>query len=191
MTGVILLDKLADILQGELEEVKLRTKGGEFRSPVVFRQHLPLPRTPKVKPRGGKQEEEPPQPPEEYGPEDFDANFPCVIVQLQDWNDTREIATAEINFLIGVYDDNPNAQGYRDVENIKDHIRLYLHQNQTIDRRYIMQFPLRGGLFKDQPWPVFFGWITATYALDNPAAEIKRRKGDWRDGTYPTKPEPR
>lgn len=188
MTGIILIDKLAEMIREDVQHIELKTKGGLIRSPRVFTQYLPLPKTPKVKPRDADQEA-----PNhgEYGPQDFEDNFPCVIVKMGDWKYDDRQATIRVRFLIGIYDESPDCQGFRDVCNVADRIALILLENQTVDRRYLFRKPLAGLLFLDQPWPVYFGELSAEYALNNPAEIIKRMKGDWRDGTYPTKPEPR
>jgi len=188
MNEVILLDSLANHLTEHLKTHELKTKGGDCRSPCVFCQLLPLPKTPKVVPRNAEVAE---NPPDTYGPEDFEENFPCVVVRYADsTSESNKGSTVNMRILVGIYDDAPDAQGYRDVLNVMDDIELFLAENETLDRRFRKEGQIEKALFTDQPWPVFFGEMRVRYTCSGPVKIIKRKEGDWRDGTYPTKPEP-
>lgn len=191
MTGLMLLDALSDALEKEMQELKLKTKGGALRSPVVFREHLPLPKGQKPKPRGSDDApDSPDSTPDQYGPEDFEANFPCVVVHVDDWIDEPEQATVNVRVLIGAYDENPDAQGYRDVMNVAEHIRQFLMINPVLQRRYRLKLPLQGELFDGQPWPVFFGQLRTSWTAKRPAGLPNRKDGDYNNGTYPDNPKP-
>lgn len=188
MNEVILLDALAEHLRERLKTFSLKTKEGDYRPPRIFCQFLPLPKTPKVTPRNSGA---PSESPDTYGPEDFEENFPCVVVRYADsTSEMNKGSTINMRILVGTYDDTPDAQGYRDVMNVMDDIELFLTENATLDRKFRKDGQTEKGLYTDQPWPVFFGELRVRYVCSGPVQVIKRKEGDWRDGTYPTKPEP-
>jgi hypothetical protein len=68
-----------------------------------------------------------------------------------------------VRILVGIYDDNPNCQGYRDVMNIMETIRQELLTTRYLERKYRLEMPFAWNLFEDQPWPVFFGYIETAW----------------------------
>ena len=161
---------LQDALVRRLEEVfgdeyTLKDKNGKEKPLRLFPQYLPRPRgiVPKKKAPGGKPEEDP----EIYGPEDFEANFPCIVVKLDEGRDKEENAPdatrIDVRILVGVYDDDPDCQGYRDVLNVLEKIRLELLTHRYLERKYRLEMPFRWYLHEDQPWPVFFGQIETVW----------------------------
>ncbi|MDR1875783.1 MAG: hypothetical protein LBQ90_12325, partial [Synergistaceae bacterium] len=109
-----------------------------------------------------------------YGPEDFEANFPCLIVKVDEGTDKEENAPDAtrigVRILIGTYDDAPDYQGYRDVLNIMERIRLELLTTRYLARKYRLEMPFKWYLFEDQPWPVFFGCLETVWETGRPVA---------------------
>jgi hypothetical protein len=164
-----LQDAFAARFQEIFSDYTLPTKGGAEKNVKIFTQYLPQPKRPTIKPRGEVTEEEPD---DVYGPEDFEANFPCVIVKIDEGTDkeenTSDATRILVRILIGVYDDNPNCQGYRDVMNILETIRQDLLSNRYLERKYRLEMPFDWYLFEDQPWPVFFGQIETLWETGRP-----------------------
>ena len=166
---------LQDALVAKLQELMLShtlsTKGGTQKPVKVFSQYLPQPKRPKVKPRG-----EEPQDPQEnndvYGPVDFEENFPCIIVKLDEATDKAEnVADAtriSVRILVGAYDESPDWQGYRDVLNIIETVRQTLLIEVYLAKKYKLEMPFKWYLFEDQPWPVFFGQIETVWETGRP-----------------------
>ncbi|MDR3230260.1 MAG: hypothetical protein LBT65_02375, partial [Synergistaceae bacterium] len=77
MIALTLQDALTARFKELFSDYALPTKGGVFQNVRVFAQYLPQPKGPTVKPRGQVEGEDQGV----YGPEDFEANFPCVVVK--------------------------------------------------------------------------------------------------------------
>lgn len=168
MTNLILLDALVKRFQELFADYSLPSKSGENKQVKIFAQYLPQPKGVTVKPKGEAQIEF-----QEYGPADYEDNFPCVIVKFDECNDGEEnrisMATSDIHFLVGVYDKNPNCQGYRDVLNILDKIRICLWEERCIEKKFRVEPPIKHYLFDDQPFPIFFGVLETRWEVPRPA----------------------
>ena len=153
----------------------LPTKGGVEKTVKVFSQYLPQPKGPTVKPRGQQEESQEGV----YGPEDFEDNLPCVVVKFDEGTDKEENAPdatrIAVRVLVGVYDERPDCQGYRDVMNILETIRQELLTTRYLERKYRLAMPCKWYLFEDQPWPVFFGQIETVWEIGRPQMIMKDR----------------
>jgi hypothetical protein len=168
MIALNLQDALAARLRGLFTDYTLPAKNGAEAAIKVFTQYLPQPKGPTVKPRGQQEEEQE----SVYGPEDFEANFPCAIVKFDEGTDkeenTLDATRIVVRILVGVYDDKPDCQGYRDVMNIMEMIRQDLLTTRYLERKYRLEMPFKWYLFEDQPWPVFFGQIETVWETGRP-----------------------
>jgi hypothetical protein len=169
MIALSLQDALVSRFQEMFSDYALPTKGGEERIIKVFPQYLPQPKGPTVKPRGEPDDDEPDG---GYGPEDFEANFPCIIVKFDEGTDkeenTADATRIAVRILVGIYDESPDCQGYRDVMNIIETIRQDLLTSRYLERKYRLEMPFKWYLFEDQPWPVFFGQIETVWETGRP-----------------------
>ncbi|GHV45261.1 hypothetical protein FACS1894204_03920 [Synergistales bacterium] len=170
MIALNLQDALVSRLSEIFSDYALVTKSGAEKNVKVFSQYLPQPKGPTVKPRGEAVLESEPV----YGPEDFDENFPCIVVKFDDGTDKEENApdATQINvrLLVGVYDEAPDCQGYRDAMNIIETIRQELLTTRVLERKYRLEMPLKWYLFEDQPWPVFFAQLETVWETGRPVA---------------------
>ena len=170
MIALNLQDALVARLQDIFSDYALPTKSGAKKIVKVFPQYLPQPKGPKVKPRGEDAQEEDAE--DIYGPEDFEENFPCIIVKFDEGTDKEENAPdatrISVRILIGAYDSSPDEQGYRDVMNIMETIRQEFLSARYLERRYRLEMPFKWYLFEDQPWPVFFGQIETVWETGRP-----------------------
>jgi hypothetical protein len=169
MIALNLQDALVKRFREIFSDYALLTKGGNEKNIKVFSQYLPQPKGPTIKPRGEALEEEFD---DFYGPKDFEANFPCVIVKLDEGTDkeenTLDATRIVVQILVGVYDEKPDCQGYRDVMNIMDTVRQDLLMARYLERKYRLAMPFKWNLFEDQPWPVFFGCIETVWETGRP-----------------------
>lgn len=171
MIALNLQDTLAARLKALFSDYALLTKEGTQKAVKVFTQYLPQPKGPRIKPRG----EEITEPGDSlYGPEDFEENFPCVVVKLDEGTDkeenTPDATRIVVHILVGGYDDNPDCQGYRDVMNIMETIRQDLLAARYLNHRYKLEMPFTWYLLEDQPWPVFFGYVETVWETGRPVA---------------------
>ncbi len=177
MTGLMLIDELVSELNKLFEHDLLNSKSGELRRIKVFAQYLPQPKGLVVKPKGEAAIEY-----QDFAPADFEDNFPCVIVKLGEIQDSNEgvlnQAQADINLLIGAYDKTPDNQGWRDVLNIIDKVRIYLQNVRYLANKFRLEPEMHAYLFDDQPLPVFFGVIETCWDLPRP---LERRNFEGRN----------
>ncbi|MDR1978560.1 MAG: hypothetical protein LBQ42_07485 [Synergistaceae bacterium] len=169
MIALNLQDALAARLREIFSDYALPAKSGAVKNIKVFCQYLPQPKGPTIKPRGEPEDEEPEG---AYGPEDFEENFPCAVVKFDEATDkeenTSDATRIHIRVLVGVYDENPDCQGYRDVMNILETIRQELLTTRYLERKYKLEMPFKWYLFEEQPWPVFFGQIETVWETGRP-----------------------
>jgi len=169
MISLFLQDAIIAHLQDVFKDYSLNAKGGGRQQVKVFPQYLPMPKEATVKP---KREE--PIEIQGYGPADIEANFPCIIVKLMDGQDREEgepdQARINVNLLVGVYDESPDCQGYRDVLNIIETARqsFLTLSYRILDKKYKLELPVKWTLFEEQPWPVYFGVMEMVWDTGRP-----------------------
>ena len=154
---------LKDLLKGYA--FPSRVQGQEIMQEVkVFAQYLPQPSgiTFADKAAGLKN----------YTADDYESNFPCVIVKLADMQDTeeqsREHSSVKVSILLGVYNESPECQGYIDLLNLQEHIRKWLMEERVLARKFLLRMPLVSALVDSETWPVYFGTMSMTYELGRP-----------------------
>ena len=107
-----------------------------------------------------------------YADYDYESNFPCVIVKLEDMTDTmensREHSSVKVSILAGVYDESPECQGYIDLLNLQEVIRKWLLEEQILARRFVLRMPLVSHIDESETWPVYFGSMSMSYELARP-----------------------
>lgn len=107
-----------------------------------------------------------------YAEYDYESNFPCVIVRLEDMTDTeeqqRQHSSVKVSILSGVYDESPECQGYIDLLNLQEVIRKWLMENRVLAHKYLLRMPLVSRLEETDTWPVYFGTMSMTYELGRP-----------------------
>ncbi|MBQ9528264.1 MAG: hypothetical protein IJR68_11685 [Fretibacterium sp.] len=169
MISLFLQDAIVAHLQATFRDYTLNAKGGGQQQVKVFSQYLPQPRGATLKPKGDE-----PIEPQGYGPADIEANFPCVVVKLIDGQDREEgqidQARTSVNLLIGVYDESPDCQGYRDVMNIIETTRQsFLSLScRILGKKYKLELPMKWSLFEEQPWPFYFGVVEMVWDAGRP-----------------------
>ncbi|MBR1487092.1 MAG: hypothetical protein IJ597_07560 [Synergistaceae bacterium] len=171
MIEINLLDSLVAELSELFKDYALPAKSGLLQNVKVFAQYLPQPSAIEVFDDEDETEEIAPQ---GYSPVDIEANFPCIIVKLDDAvikeEGTIDSLRINVNFLIGTYDDNPDCQGYRDVLNIIERIQQYIlgMEGRILQARYQLKMPMKSYLFEEQSWPFYFGQIETIWETARP-----------------------
>ena len=176
MIEINLLDALVSCLSELFKDYELKAKSGLQQNVKVFAQYIPQPKgcevventddyttddTESVEPLG-------------YSEVDIEANFPCIIVAL-DGTEVKEEGTTDayrikVNIFAGVYDDNANMQGYRDVLGILEKVRQYLlsMENRILVQRYQLEMPMKSNLAVEDSFPFFFGEINTIWETARP-----------------------
>lgn len=168
MTELTLLDALVDRYRERFRGYELPSKSGLLQEVKVIPQYLPQPSAVTVK------SDDDPVEPKGYTVTDIESIFPCVIVKVGEVIDKEEGALDQsrvhVQFIIGVYDDAPDCQGYRDVYNIIEVIRqdLLTMPARILEGRYRLEMPLRSDLIPEQEWPFYFGYIESVWDTGRP-----------------------
>lgn len=103
-----------------------------------------------------------------YKYEDDEKNepFPYMIVKLDSGNaDDGEAHKVKVLILIGIFDDNENKQGYRDVINVIDKIYIRFGKDRVLDHQYVAEWPFRWQLYEDDTYPYYFGGIEMNFDI--------------------------
>lgn len=107
-----------------------------------------------------------------YAADDYESNFPCVIVKLGELTDTEEQSanhsSVKVSILAGVYDESPECQGYIDILNLQEMIRKWLMDRRVLAHKFLLRMPLSSRLDDSETWPVYFGTMELTYELGRP-----------------------
>ncbi len=107
-----------------------------------------------------------------YADNDYESNFPCVIVKLGELTDTEEQSvnhsSVKVDLLLGVYDESPECQGYIDLLNLQEIIRAWLMDRRVLAHKFLLRMPLVSRLDETETWPVYFGVMSMQYELGRP-----------------------
>ena len=186
MIATLLQDALAERMRALFGAWKLPSKDGGRKGVRVFTQFLPLPQATQTEGEDGPLVFDDSM---AYGEADLEANFPCILIKVDEGTERDskgpDATRIKVRLLVGVYDDSPDCQGYRDALNIVEAVRLDLMANRYLDAKYRLEPPLNWHIFDEQPWPVFFAGVETAWETGRVAEIVpKVNGGDWRDGEY-------
>ena len=197
MTELGLIDALVAYLKSIFENYQLPAKSGLLQNVRVFAQYMPQPEAVEVDTDDDDEEniesavdgednafaddneaeetaEESPTQPLGYSASDIESNFPCVIVKFEE-STIREEKTIDavrinVTMLVGTYDESPDCQGYRDVMNIMDKVKLGILTlpSRILAQRYRLEMPLKDSLPPEQPFPIYLGVIETVWETGRP-----------------------
>lgn len=99
--------------------------------------------------------------------EDDEEHFPYAIVRVLrgGTQDEQEAAMCRILIIFGIYDDDPNYQGYKDVLNMLCRLETHLFRKQIIDSRYRIEFPFDWSVYDEDVYPFYFGGAETIWTL--------------------------
>lgn len=185
MTRLDLLDALTDKLKVEFLGCMLPNKEGVAQQINIYSQWLPQGKGVSFDKRetfGLKS----------YEADDYTANFPCIIVRLDDMTDSEEnkltASTVTVKIMTGVYDAAPDVQGYRDILNVQERIRALLLEHRIISGQFIMRMPLRSRLLDVETWPIWWGEQEMIYTLGRPLQDWEYVHGGHRPPSMRQRP---
>jgi hypothetical protein len=95
-------------------------------------------------------------------------DIPCIVVGMDEGEDDGNDAELNIrlSFVVycnGIYKDGklyPNFKGYIDLVNFIVLARRKLAQASVIEGVTALRAPYKWGMYKDQPYPYWYGWLT-------------------------------
>lgn len=121
-------------------------------------------------------------PPKGYLPAEMESGIPCLIVGMDEASDDAQSEEINIRISAAVYSPGqhnpdgtyaPDFRGYNDLINLIDRTKAELIKNQIINNSVVIQFPVKWGMYQEQPYPYWYGWITfAVRKASYPQAEI-------------------
>ena len=98
--------------------------------------------------------------------EDTD-HFPFIKVILIDGKEENEDSAdlVHLSFTAGVYDNSKNKQGYRDSVNIINRIYTDIKGKKILDKRYILEYPVKWIINNDDTYPYFYTTIETYWSV--------------------------
>ena len=141
MIPMDLQKELKERLEQEFADKLFENPNGELVPIQIFEQHLPQ-----------KQKEDL-------------SLYPYIIIQLNNGTQANETAAEGIKvvFLIGVFQEDSENQGYRNVVRVINRISSNLKQNPTVKRQFQLNYPYDWALYDEDVAPYFFGGIETTW----------------------------
>lgn len=93
--------------------------------------------------------------------------FPFVIVKLLDGEKKTEQSEhlTSVGFVIGVFDEDNENQGYRDVTMIINRIIENISKNPQINGQFDLQFPLKWHIHDEETDPYYWGAVETFWSL--------------------------
>lgn len=145
MTPIILQDALLEEMEELFKDYVYKTPSGGRIPLNVFPQNLPVNET--------DDEEDP---------------IPYLIIRLMDGEDegSRESFHA-VNLMvsIGIWDDELNAQGHKDVMNIIQKIYQRFHENPDLNHIASFQGGFHWALDNENCYPYYFGGCSMSFGI--------------------------
>lgn len=178
-------------VKSDLEKIftgyKLPNKAGVMQNVKVFSQYMPAPAGIVVSDSAkGKTHTE------NYSAEDFEMNFPCVLVKLGEMTDREEgrldMNGAEVRLMFGVYEwhyvtedsesesesesESFKSECWHDVLNMMELVRQSWLKERIIARRFKIEMPLVMNLLDEDTWPLYFGEMKLRITTGRPVRDM-------------------
>lgn len=154
MTPTILQDVLVEDIKQELSGFLLKNVKGESVNLNIYPQNLPA--------KKGQKDSE---------------HFPYILVRIIDGEaqekDYGEVDdTCKIGFIIGIFDESDNYQGYKDTMNILDKIKQRLFSKKHYNNQFEIVYPYKWLIHDEDTYPYYFGgaetnWKMPTINMDD------------------------
>lgn len=99
---------------------------------------------------------------------DYGYTIPGLLIMSDGGEDSLDEAYINIRIGIATYDPGltdsqnttPNTKGYRDLLNVIQKIRIEIASSLTINNKTTIQGPIKWGVYEEQNYPYWNGWIT-------------------------------
>ncbi len=111
----------------------------------------------------------PPKLSENMSPDTQVPDYPCIIIGVDEGDDDGQDAGVNIRmsfalYNLGLYGEDgkitPDYKGYKDLLNLKDATKRELARAAVIGGVTTIQGPFKWGMYQDQPYPYWFGWLS-------------------------------
>lgn len=159
-----MLENVCDDLRKLFTGYTLPNKSGVLQEVRIFPQYIPQP--------SGITVEDKKTGVGNYSEEDYEANFPGIVVKLGDVVDQEErrldMNRASVRLLFGVYDASPSGEGWRDVLAMMEKVRGHWLRERIIARKFRIEMPLTTRLLESDTFPIYFGEMNAVIECGRP-----------------------
>ncbi len=95
-------------------------------------------------------------------------DFPFIVIRPVEGEDNEDDSTATVKITFGVYTEEGIEGGFNDVTNMVDRARRGLLQTRFLDKKYVLNLPLRWTLgdedSADHPHPYYHGAIITKWS---------------------------
>lgn len=106
-------------------------------------------------------------PPSSYLPKGY-TTIPAILVGIDEGEDNNDEASINIRLTFAVYGPGthkegkwaPDFEGYRDLLNLIERTKINLFSNPIIEGRTTVSKPIRWGMYEEQPYPYWYGWMS-------------------------------
>lgn len=102
-------------------------------------------------------------------PEDAGEIESFVYVIVKKIDDKKDGSTAKVEIGVSIYDEDETA--WRNLYNIVEHIRQDLLKHRILNKKFMLQWPVETEFAEEQPYPQWFGAVTANYSIGQPVEE--------------------
>jgi hypothetical protein len=96
-------------------------------------------------------------------------DFPFIVVRPSEGEDDDDGSSATVRIVFGTYTEEDVEGGLNDVMNMVDRCRRFLFQHQLLDKKYVLNLPLKWHCGVDEdaghPHPYYHGTITTNWNL--------------------------
>ncbi|OPJ63688.1 hypothetical protein [Clostridium chromiireducens] len=149
MTPSILQDALVADLKEQLKEFRLKNSKNESGKLNMYSQNLPSI-------QGQKDSE----------------YFPYLVIRVMDGenknDEGEEKDSCKLYFIIGIYDDSDDNQGYKDLMNIIEKIKYRLKTKKYFNNnQFELELPLKWAIHEEDTFPHYFGGIETNWNIPN------------------------
>lgn len=100
-----------------------------------------------------------------------ESDFPYVIVRLHKGEDGESGHPIIVNLIFG--SESQDNDGYRDILNIMERVRLAFMKNRTLHGQFRLELPYKWELFEDQPYPEWIGKAVTTWTIPSLTEEVE------------------
>lgn len=167
MTGKGIMSALVKRLGHLFSGYTLLNKKDIPQEVKIFQQYLPQPSGITITQNGGNN-----TPLKNYSESDYDLNFPCIVIKLGEtvFQEERraDMCRTSVKLVIGIYDAEPDCQGYLDILNIQERISGDFLVNRIFNSKYHLDMPVKSRLLEAETWPVYFGEMEFVFTSGRP-----------------------
>ena len=179
MTVTDMIDAVCEDLRALFKGYTLPNKAGVLQEVKVFAQYMP-------QPQGITVEDGRKSGTSGYDSEDFEMNFPSVLVKLGEITDNEErkldLNKAAVRVIFGMHewgiefeDEAEEVQFktecWRDVLAMMEKVRQHWLKDRIISRRFRIEMPVTMSLIEEDTYPLYFGELKAVIVTGRPVRD--------------------